>query len=142
MTTPMYIRWLRLTLMLIAAGCAVIVWQIAVLMHATGQASLLMRGVVCGVTLIGVTAAALTVAPRRVLQRLSDTASSFRSTIRSADPIIDRRGGLLLTGLGLVLYAALIAWMLSLPNDPWDDVQGAVLQAAATVRDSGGPLHR
>ncbi len=136
----MRFRWVRLTTGLIAVSSAAVVWQVSGLMTSADHASVLMIAVVLGAGLVGACAGLLTLAPHGILESLTGIATSLLTAIRSTETDDNRRTGRLLMALGVLTYVVLAGYLLSLPTDPANDDQGAFLNAAAEVADSGGPV--
>ena len=128
----------RIVAALIAVACGLALREITQL---TGGLAALStgRGLAAAAVAAAMPAAVvLTVAPRAWWERLLAPIHDARRALLAADvPRSGRAAGALLVIAGAAWTLMLIRH-LSLPQDPWDDDQGAFLITAREIHDSGG----
>jgi hypothetical protein len=129
---------LRILAALIAAASGLAVREIMQLSGGIGglSAGSGLAAAVAGAAML--LAAAMVVAPRRWWERGLSPMAAVRQAIRAADVAAGRRAGGILIGIAGVTWALMLARHLSLPQNPWDDDQGAFLITAQEIHDSGG----
>ncbi|MBX3440697.1 MAG: hypothetical protein KF861_24615, partial [Planctomycetaceae bacterium] len=132
--------WVRLPGALVALGCASVFAVAVNLIRSAAHPSILLIGTAVVVALVGIGATVVAAAPQSVLRKLVQLWSTFVANLQATNLMEDHRRGRRLIGLGFLLFVAIIGRLLTIPDDPWDDDQGAFLITAMEVRDAGGPV--
>jgi len=136
--TPAQNRWLRVAAAVLAVGLTGGAVLAAALWSGSAAPS---AGVLAASVLSGVAAAGclgLAVGPARWQQPLLQARDRFAPRLLAGPLSVSQRSVLALTCVGALSFALIVARLLSSPQDPWDDDQGAFLITAREIQDQGG----
>lgn len=128
----------RILASLAAAACLLALREIMQLQRgpAGGSVGLILGAAATGLALI--TALGLALAPRSWWTGILDAGRSIHQRLLSAEAPLATRHAVALLGVGAVTSVLMLTRYLSLPQDPWDDDQGAFLITAGEIHDAGG----
>ena len=136
--TPTIARWIRVLAGLAAAMSAGSAWvavQVATASE-SGSPGAIAAAVVAGaaaVVCVGVAAA-----PRGRLRAWWRPCNGLLSRLTQPPAVVSPRAAALLLAVSGLSFAFLVGRLWSLPDDPWDDDQGAFLITAQEIHEQGG----
>jgi hypothetical protein len=127
----------RILAALSAAACGMVLHEIMQLRN-TGERSVGLTPAAGATGLALLACLMLTFAPRRWWTRIRGVISSFQQRLQSAEVPLAVRTAVCLLAIAAVTCPLMLWRYLALPQDPWDDDQGAFLITASQIRDAGG----
>lgn len=133
--TPAATRWLRLLAVLLGvllAGAATAAARVAIAGRSPGALAAAVAG---SIAALGCLVVAIVPAQRH--QPLWSGWERVHEKLRQSPASVGLTAGLFLA-LGCAGYALIVLRLLSIPQNPWDDDQGAFLQTAQEIHDRGG----